>query len=208
MVLDIGVDTSSVRLEVSLRDRTLWVMRGTDTLRTMVVAVASGRALQNGLAQWRFVLPRGERTVRAKRTEPVWTPPDWHYVEEARTYHLRVRALPAAGVRLRDGRLLVMRDSVVGLLTRGDPFFNPLPTDEHIVFDSTLFIPPLGSRNRRIAGELGRFALDLGEGYLVHGTRDPSSIGTATTHGCLRLADDDLEWVFANTPVGTRVRVR
>jgi hypothetical protein len=193
---------------VSLRQRTLWVMAGTDTLRTVPIAVASGLTLRYGGRQWRFALPSGVRAVLAKRVDPVWSPPDWHYAEEAKAHHLRVAQLPTAGVRLHDGRRLVRRDSLVGLITDGDPYFNALPVDEHIVFDSVLYIPPLGTRNRRLIGELGKFALDMGDGYLLHGTRDPDSIGSATTHGCIRLADDDLEWVFAHTPVGALVRVR
>jgi lipoprotein-anchoring transpeptidase ErfK/SrfK len=197
-----------VRLVVSLRARTLAVIEGQDTLRTMPIAVASGRVLRYGTRHWRFVLPAGQHVVRGKRTEPVWTPPDWHYVEEASAHHLRVKELPLAGYRVRDGRRIVMRDSVVGLVSAGDTTFDALPLDEHIIFDDILFVPPVGSRNRRLTGELGKFALDLGDGFLLHGTRDQESIGTATTHGCIRLADADLEWVFLHTPIGSIVTVR
>jgi hypothetical protein len=170
--------------------------------------VASGNVLKVGGRLWRFETPRGKRVVRAKRTDPVWTPPDWHYAEVAREHKLAVRQLPVGGIQLRDGRRLVARDSVVGIEVAGDSTFQALPVDEHIVFDSTLFIPPVASRNRQLIGELGRFALDLGDGYLLHGTPDQMSIGTATTHGCIRLSDEDLEWIFERVPVGTPVRVR
>lgn len=201
-------DPPTLRVVVSLQERMLWVIDGADTLKAARIAVASGGVLQMGVRRWRFDTPRGTRLVRAKRTDPVWTPPDWHYAEVARTHKLALRQLPVAGVRLRDGNLLIMRDSVVGIAFAGDSGFQALPLDEHIIFDSTLFIPPVGSRNRQLAGELGPFALDLGDGYLLHGTRDQSTIGSATTHGCIRLADDDLTWLFENVPVGTRVRVR
>jgi len=205
---DTAVRADSVRLIVSLQARTLWAIAGGDTIRTMSIAVASGNVLRHGAQRWRFVLPLGGHTVRAKRVDPIWTPPDWHYVEEARANHLRLQVLPQAGIRLRDGRRLLVRDSMVGLLTQGDDYFNALPIDEHIVFDGKLFIPPVASLNRRLAGALGKFALDLGDGYLLHGTRDLQSIGSASTHGCIRLADDDLLWVFEHTPVGARVVVR
>lgn len=199
---------SEVRVVVSLHERRLWVMVGLDTLRTASVAVASGGVLHYGQRSWRFATPLGKHLVRTKTAEPVWLPPDWHYVEAAREHRLRVKWLPPAGLRLSDGRHLSVRDSIVGLVTDGDAFFAPLPVDEHIVFDATLFIPPLGTRNRRLVGELGKYALDLGNGYLLHGTRDQGTIGSATTHGCIRLADDDLAWLYEHVPVGAAVFVR
>jgi L,D-transpeptidase YbiS len=83
-----------------------------------------------------------------------------------------------------------------------------LPVSEHIVFDSTLFIPPVDTHNRRLSGELGRYALDLGNGYLLHGTQDQKSVGIDPTHGCIRLGDDDLEWLYRRIPVGATVVVR
>ena len=84
---------------------------------------------------------------------------------------------------------------------------SPLPVEEHIVFDSTLFVPPLGTQNRAIDGELGDYQLDMGNGYLLHGTSRASSIGSATTHGCVRLFDVDLEWLYTFVPVGTKVYI-
>lgn len=199
---------AALRVEVRLGARALRVLRGADTLQVMRVAVASGDELRVGGRRWRFRLAPGTRTVLAKRVAPVWIPPDWHYAEEALAQHLELRRWPAAGVRLADGRRLLLRDSVVGVLTDGDPYFNALPIDEHIVFGGRLYIPPLGSHNRQVAGALGRYALDLGDGYLLHGTLDAARLGTASTHGCVQLADDDLAWLFANVPVGTRVVIR
>ena len=77
--------------------------------------------------------------------------------------------------------------------------------DEHIVFDNTLFIPPADTKHRQIAGELGHFRLTLGDGYQLHGTPYANSIGAAVTHGCVRLHDEDVEWLYDNIPVGTKV---
>jgi hypothetical protein len=108
---------------------------------------------------------------------------------------------------LSGGRRLEIREGVVGLVRSGDPF-QAVPSDEHLVFDGTLFIPPIGTRNRRLKGDLGRYALDLGDGYMIHGTPYQASIGRATTHGCIRLRDRDIAWLFENVPVGTRVLIR
>jgi hypothetical protein len=197
----------NLRIAVSLEARTLWVIAGNDTLRSATVAVASNETLAYAGRTWRFAPPRGRRVVRAKRASPVWLPPDWHYAETARDHALRLRPLPAGGARLSDGRWLLVRDSVVGIAESPDDNFEPLPVDEHIVFDSTLFIPPLATHNRRLLGVLGPFALDLGNGFLLHGTPDPSTVGTATTHGCIRLLDADIEWLYENVPVGASVLV-
>jgi hypothetical protein len=172
------------------------------------VSVASGHELTYAGRRWRFATPRGTLRVLGKRTDPVWSPPDWHYAEVAQTHALRLRRLTLAGARLDDGRRIEIRDSVVGLVLPDDTTFLPLPVDEHIVFESTLYIPPIGTHNRRLQGELGKYALDLGNGYLLHGTADQRSIGTATTHGCIRLPDEELAWLYRHIPVGATVHVR
>lgn len=196
--------STRVRLVVSMADRTLSLLEGGDTLLQMPVAVASGLSLVYGGRAWRFQTPPGERRVLRKVANPVWTPPDWHYAEAASDHGLRLAPLPPSGTTLSGGRRLEIRRGVVGIIWPGEAF-RGLPTDEHIVFDGRLFIPPIGTLNRRIEGDLGRFALDLGQGYMIHGTLDEGSIGDATTHGCIRVGDDDLAWLYENVPVGTRV---
>lgn len=193
------------RIVVSLFDRTLWVMRDDDTLRVATVAVAKGTELKLGDKSWNFETPRGMRTVLRKDSLPIWVPPEWHYAEVAQEHNLKLAHMPQRGVvKLSDGNRLAVRDSSVGVLFT-DGVFAPLPIDEEIVFDSTLFVPPVGTKNRRIEGELGRYRLDLGNGYLLHGTPHEETIGTAATHGCIRLKGEDIEWLFENVPVGTRV---
>jgi L,D-transpeptidase-like protein len=193
------------RVVVSLFDRTLWVLSDDDTLREATVAVAKGTELKLGDKSWNFETPRGMRTVLKKDSLPVWVPPEWHYAEVAQEHNLKLSHMPQKGpVRLSDGNRLVVRDSAVGVLFT-DGVFAPLPLDEEIVFDSTLYIPPVGTKNRRIEGELGRYRLDLGNGYLLHGTPHEETIGTAATHGCIRLKGEDIEWLFENVPIGTKV---
>lgn len=47
-----------------------------------------------------------------------------------------------------------------------------------------------------------------GNRMAIHGTSDPSSIGTAASAGCLRAADSDLQLLMARAPVGTPVVIR
>jgi lipoprotein-anchoring transpeptidase ErfK/SrfK len=197
-----------LRVVVSLREREVWVMRGADTLRTAKAAVASGLTVEMAGRSWTFRTPRGRHIVLRKVENPVWRPPDWLYAEAAVFHNLELARLrPERPVRVSDEELLVLRNGHAGLLNKQTKEFSPLPTDEHIVFNDTLYIPPLPTANRRVEGELGRYALDLGDGYMIHGTSDPKSIGRAVTHGCIRLGDDDIDWLYRNVPVGTVVLI-
>jgi hypothetical protein len=42
----------------------------------------------------------------------------------------------------------------------------------------------------------------------IHGTNDPSSIGRAVSHGCLRVDNDTLRWLWSRTPAGTPVEIK
>ena len=194
------------RVVVDIGDKMLYVIDGSDTLRTVPVATAKNTTLTFGGKSWRFETPRGVRTVLGKDKDPVWTPPEWHYAEVASENGLRVRAIQRGQViHLRDGTKLTTQGDEVGVITPGESQFVPLVLDEHIVFDGTLFIPPTGTKHRTIAGELGPYRLKLGDGYQLHGTPNKKSIGTAATHGCIRMHDEDIEWLYNNVPVGTKV---
>ena len=192
---------------VSLTDRVLSLLDGSDTLLHTPIAVESGRRLAYGGRSWQFRTPRGERRVLRKIRNPVWVPPDWHYAEAAHEHGLRLRELPPGGIGISERRRLEIREGVVGVRW-SDGAFHVLPADEHIVFDGQLFIPPIGTRNRQLDGDLGSYALDLGDGYMIHGTLDEASIGEASTHGCIRVGTDDMARLFDIVPVGTRVIIR
>ena len=46
------------------------------------------------------------------------------------------------------------------------------------------------------------------KGYGIHGTNAPASIGHATSHGCIRLRNRDVERLFAMLHVGDVVKIR
>jgi lipoprotein-anchoring transpeptidase ErfK/SrfK len=209
VVARLAADRSTgFRVIVSLDERKLWVVDGVDTLRVAPIAVASGNTLVYGGRKWTFDTPRGRRPVLSKDPDPVWTPPEWHYAEVAKEHGLKFAFLdPKRPARVEDGRLLTVRGGRAGLYNDVDSTFAELPLDEHIVFDSTLYVPPVGSENRTVHGELGAYRLNLGDGFLLHGTPYKRSIGTASTHGCMRLGDDDIEWLYGNVPVGTPVYI-
>ena len=55
--------------------------------------------------------------------------------------------------------------------------------------------------------ELGAYAMDLGDGYLIHGTLYKRALGLSVTHGCVRLGDDDLDHVYHKVRIGTPVYI-
>lgn len=196
------------RIVVDLFAHSLYVIDGDDTLRAAPAATAMNASLTFGKKTWRFETPRGVRKVLSKDQDPSWTPPEWHYAEVALEHHLKLRALYRGQVvRLQDGTKLLTRGDEVGVIYPGTKEFVPMELDEHVVFDNTLFIPPAGTKQRSIKGELGHYRLALGDGYLLHGTPYANSIGSSVTHGCVRLQDDDIEWLYENVPVGTRVYI-
>jgi hypothetical protein len=204
-VLDRARRDRGRRLVVSLQERRLWWLDGETVLHTAPVAVGKGTRLEHGGKSWDFSTPYGVRTVLAKQENPVWVPPEWHYVELAadsayELVHLqRGRAAP-----LDDGsRLTVRGDRIVHV--RRDGTEAVIPADEEVLFGRTLYVPPLGTANRRIEGELGAYKLELGDGYMLHGTPYQDSIGRAATHGCIRLRDPDIELLYRSVPTGTRV---
>jgi len=122
--------------------------------------VADGRAatgmetvLEHGDDIWLFHTPRGHLKVLRKIVDPVWTKPDWAFIEA------------------------------------GEP------------------IPPPDSPKRLVKGHLGKYALALGEGILIHGTDDPKSLGKYASHGCIRLPEKLLERMWKVTKVGTDVYI-
>jgi lipoprotein-anchoring transpeptidase ErfK/SrfK len=57
---------------------------------------------------------------------------------------------------------------------------------------------PLGSRWMGLSAQ----------GYGIHGTNVPSSIGKAASHGCVRMRKQDLEELFEMVTVGTTVELQ
>lgn len=66
-------------------------------------------------------------------------------------------------------------------------------------------VPAFNHSSRYERGVLGDYALSLGDGYLIHGTLFQRFIGQSVTHGCIRLNDNDLEAVYNNLQVGSKV---
>lgn len=68
-------------------------------------------------------------------------------------------------------------------------------------------VPPPGDPSRMVSGELGAFVMNLGDGYLIHGTKREELLGRPASHGCVRVGAADLEKLYATVPNGTKVYI-
>ena len=118
-----------------------------------LAATGSEKSLRQGSKKWVFHTPHGQMKVLRKLKDPIWTKPDWAFVEVGEA------------------------------------------------------VPPADSPKRQIKGHLGKYALDLGDGVMIHGTNDPKSIGKKVSHGCIRISAELLEKVYLSAKVGTTVYI-
>lgn len=42
----------------------------------------------------------------------------------------------------------------------------------------------------------------------IHGTPDSEPMGVARSHGCIRMRNKDLLWLFSRVPVGTKILIK
>jgi L,D-transpeptidase ErfK/SrfK len=66
---------------------------------------------------------------------------------------------------------------------------------------------PKNPADRLEYGSLGEYALNFGNGYMIHGTLYERLLGRAVSHGCIRVGRDDLRKVWAATTLGTRIYI-
>ncbi len=116
-------------------------------------ATGTEKVLEYGEDMWLFHTPRGHLKVLRRIVDPVWTKPDWAFIEA------------------------------------GEP------------------IPPPNSPKRQVKGFLGKYALALGEGILIHGTPDAGSLGRRASHGCIRVPARLLAQMWKMAKVGTDVYI-
>jgi lipoprotein-anchoring transpeptidase ErfK/SrfK len=196
---------------VSIEERQLWYKKGNEVLFHTQVATGSGKTLVSGAGgkQWKFDTPRGRLTVQAKEENPAWVPPDWHFQEQANKRGLGVMRLErGSSIRAADGSVITVDGAEV---VKRYPNGSQVPlaaTEEHeIIANGNIIIPPYGTTQRRYLGVLGTRRLELGDGYGIHGTDHPESIGKAASHGCVRLRNEDIEKLYDMVPVGTSVYI-
>ena len=59
--------------------------------------------------------------------------------------------------------------------------------------------------DRAEEGVMGDYALGIGNGFYLHGTMYTRLLGRNVTHGCVRIGDADLEYLYKTVPLSTKV---
>ena len=198
-----------MKILVSTEQRQLWLVSGRDTLLNVPVAIGMGKSFEFEGKRFWFETPRGERRVLGKEPTPIWTVPEWHYLERAAAQDLQVVRLTREDkIELSDGSFILTIGDNVGRLNQFGNFWPFTPGNE-IIWDGKVFVPPMGTNQRRVPDALGPFKLDTGDGYLIHGTHiyNEDSIGEAVSHGCVRMRNADLDRLYHMVPVGTPVYI-
>jgi L,D-transpeptidase YbiS len=68
-------------------------------------------------------------------------------------------------------------------------------------------VPARDDPDRIVREVLGKYALILGNGYKIHGTKYKELLGTHFTHGCISVGDQDLETLYKTVKIGTKVYI-
>ncbi len=210
---------------VSTEENKLYVRNHGQTIFEAVCSTGKGTTLAVDGKTVVFDTPIGKFHVKAKDQDPDWVPPDWHYIEMARKEGMRVvRLNPGGSLDASTGDPAVKRDEGVWswfgssgsqgpvLRVKGNTVVKDygdheeeLPPGKLIVAGGALVIPPVGTPQRQFKGVLGKFRLELGDGYGIHGTDEPDKLGQSVSHGCVRLGDSDIERLYQMANVGDEV---
>ncbi|HRR06885.1 MAG TPA: L,D-transpeptidase, partial [Victivallales bacterium] len=69
----------------------------------------------------------------------------------------------------------------------------PFGASENILGTRWLALTPAGTTDKNL------------KGYGIHGTWEPNSVGSATSNGCIRMKNEDVEELFSIIPLKTTV---
>ena len=198
-------------LVVSIAENQIWYKQGNQVLFNTQVATGSGKVMVGGPGgrNYKFETPRGRLTVQEKEVDPAWVPPDWHFQEQAIKKGLGLaRMTRSTQIPTGDGAVVKVSGSEV---VKAYPDGRQVPLEatdgREIVVNGNIVVPPFGTNQRRYKGVLGTRRLVLGDGYGIHGTNLPETIGRSVSHGCVRLRNEDIEKLYDMVKVGTPVYI-
>ena len=222
--IDDAPDTGQTII-VSTAENKLYVRDGGRTIFEAVCSTGKGTTLALDGKTLVFDTPIGKLHVVSKDENPQWVPPDWHYVEEARKNGMRVVHLnPGDSIDAATGQPAQKRDNGFWSFLRGSSgssrvlrvsgdtvveddggVVRELPPGKLIAAGDAVIIPPVNTKQRHFDKVLGRYRLNLGDGYAIHGTQETEKLGQSVSHGCVRLGDDDIARLYAMAHVGDAV---
>jgi lipoprotein-anchoring transpeptidase ErfK/SrfK len=222
--IEAAQDTVQI-IMVSTLENIVYVRNKKATIFKAVCSTGKNTTMIDGGRTRIFRTPIGKFRVRSKEENPVWVPPDWHYVEVARKKGLTVVRLDSGhsidadtgGPARRIGggvwdwvgesggsrRVLIVKNGTVVEISDGAE--RELPPGKMIRAGKTLVIPPFGTPQRKFDKVLGAYRLNLGDGYALHGTQAVDQLGRSVSHGCVRLGDADIEALYNMANVGDQV---
>ena len=186
---------SNFVITVSTTENKVYARRNGQLVFEAVCSTGSNSTLTTSSGTRFFRTPIGRFRVESKEEDPKWVPPDWHYIEEAQKYGMRI-------VHLQRGQ------RIGGLYVSGNNVYDhgyALPEGHLIVRGGAVVIPPIGTRQRQVPDVLGTHRLNLGDGYALHGTQQVRQLGRNVSHGCVRLHNDDIAQLYAMASVGDEV---
>ncbi|RHW42048.1 LysM peptidoglycan-binding domain-containing protein [Neobacillus notoginsengisoli] len=108
-------------------------------------------------------------------------------------YHIEVSVKKRTLALYKGGKFSKIFPIAVGKMLTGTP------TGEYVIVN----------REPNPGGPFGVMWLSLSRaGYGIHGTNNPSSIGKAVSHGCIRMHNKDVLELASIVPNGTKVIIR
>ncbi|MBV8519830.1 MAG: L,D-transpeptidase [Acidobacteria bacterium] len=189
------VNDSDFVITVSTAENKVYARRNGQLVFEAVCSTGKNTSLEADGRTMVFRTPIGRFKILSKEENPMWVPPDWHFIEQARENGLSV-------VRLTRGQQLGDL-SICGNDVCSDGV--PLPPGKLIIRGGAVVIPPVGTNQRSFPDVLGTNRLNLGDGYALHGTQAVSQLGRSVSHGCVRLANEDIARLYAMANVGDEV---
>jgi lipoprotein-anchoring transpeptidase ErfK/SrfK len=209
---------------ISTEENRLYVRRNGQTVFTAICSTGKGTKLAVDGRTVVFDTPIGKFHILSKDQDPQWVPPDWHYIEQAHKNGMRVIHLnPGQVIDADTGQPVSNPDEGVWswfgggsnrrvLRVKGNTIVESsgdkereLPPGKLITAGGAVVVPPVSSPQRHFANVLGKYRLNLGDGYAIHGTDDVSRLGQSVSHGCVRLGDNDIAKLFAMSNVRDEV---
>jgi len=186
---------SNFVISVSTTENKVYARRNGQLVFEAVCSTGKNETLRAGGRTMVFRTPIGRFRIISKEENPMWVPPDWHYIEEAQKEGLDV-------VRLQRGQ------RIGDLYVSGNEVYSSgyaIEPGELLVRGGAIVIPPVGTRAREFPDVLGTHRLNLGDGYALHGTQAVRQLGRSVSHGCVRLHNDDIAQLYAMANVGDEV---